>query len=211
MVRFGHDPWWQKASKKLPETSIGRQYYNREVITSPGVRWNILRDITTSKTLPGLYIHLRLGDRLGINRIETYIDILNKNHVSSKVSRCYIMYGIHNGNTCKSQKPEPIQKLHKCSEVFVEQLMAEIHDKVGIEPILLPGCTTDQDFVKLANAEYVIPGYGGFGFLAGGCNKNNVIWDICNQKKTSQSRPWRWCTNLYDGIYEQLLKDFNNI
>jgi len=195
MVRYSHIPEWQKKSKALPEDYIGPQYIRDKDKSITTIDWDLLRKLTTS-TEPQLDLvyHLRLGDRLNIITPEQYVQVLINNDLPNIYDTCNLMYGVH-------QKPIPhytskaikrIKNLHTVSDNYVESLTKLITQKTGMCVNVLPLGTTDTDFKILCNAKCLIPGIGGYGYLAGCVNKNKVVWDICRDMFHQQEKPWAW-------------------
>ena len=195
MIRYSHVLGWKRKASFLPEECIGHQYVRDKDTSTDTIDWDLLRKLTIS-TEPQLDLvyHLRLGDRLNTITPEQYVQVLINNDLPNVYETCNITYGVH-------QKPLPhytsesvkrIEKLHTDSDNYVEKIKEVIARKTGMSVNVLPPGTTDTDFKILCNAKCIIPGIGGYGYLAGCVNKNKVLWDICRDMYNRQEKPWSW-------------------
>ena len=195
MIRYSHVLVWKRKARFLPEECIGHQYVRDKDTSTDTIDWDLLRKLTIS-TEPQLDLvyHLRLGDRLNTITPEQYVQVLINNDLPNVYDTCNITYGVH-------QKPLPhytsesvkrIEQLHTDSDNYVEKIKEVIARKTGMNVNVLPPGTTDTDFKILCNAKCIIPGIGGYGYLAGCVNKNKVLWDICRDMYNRQEKPWSW-------------------
>jgi hypothetical protein len=195
MVRYSHNPEWRKKAKVLPEECIGHQYMNDKDTTISTIDWDLLRKLTIS-TEPQLDLvyHLRLGDRLNMITPEQYVQVLLNNDLPNVYDTCNLMYGVHQKPLLRysSSAVKRIETLHMDSDNCVEKIKELIAQKTGMSVNVLPLGTTDTDFKILCNARCLIPGIGGYGYLAGCINKNKVLWDICRDMYNRQEKPWSW-------------------
>jgi len=195
MIRFSHAQLWKKKASFLPEECIGHQYVRDKDTSTATIDWDLLRKLTiTTEPQLDLVYHLRLGDRLNMITPEQYVQVLVNNDLPNVYNTCNLMYNVH-------QKPIPhytpkaierIKNLHMDSDNYVERLTKLITQKTGMSVNVLSPNTTDTDFKILCNAKCMIPGIGGYGYLAGCINKNKVLWDICRDMYNRQEKPWSW-------------------
>jgi hypothetical protein len=195
MVRYSHTPGWKRKANVLPEECIGHQYVRDNNTSVSTIDWDLLRKLTicTEPQLDLVY-HLRLGDRLNMITPEQYVQVLLNNNLPNVYNTCNLMYGVHQKPLLRhsSKVSKKIENLHTDSDNYVEKIMELIPQKTGMDVNVLPLGTTDTDFKILCNAKCLIPGIGGYGYLAGCINKNKVLWDICRDMFNRLETPWSW-------------------
>lgn len=138
----------------------------------PSINYSLLRSIVDKTEVlenqePAFAIHLRLGDKL-INKLDIsnlLSQIISKHHLNQKYNLCRIYYGFHNSIN--------VEESLDFIKIFKKYIASNFSCNVK-----LISNDADSDFCGLSNETCMIPTQGGFSWLAGSINPNNVIWDL---------------------------------